>query len=299
MTNNPLFSVLIAQYNNGKYLQEAIDSVKAQTYANWEIILVDDASTDNSHELYKLYKDDDRIKIYHNEENKGCGYTKRRCAELANGEICGFLDPDDALLPEALQLMVEKHLQDRKISLVHSKLIYCNENLQQMSIYLYAKKIDDNIDYLHTNRGAVTHFASFKKIFYDKTIGIDANFLRAVDQDLYYKMEEVGLLCFIDKPLYLYRLHEGGISTNVNSLKAFFWHMKAIDNACQRRNINDAEIIFSDLVFSDIIKPNLDEVTRINNEFSKKINSPTFRFVLKIIYKYIGNTLKYFNKKEK
>ncbi|MBR5957742.1 MAG: glycosyltransferase family 2 protein [Salinivirgaceae bacterium] len=84
---NPLFSVLIANYNNGRYLQEAVDSVRSQTYTNWEIILVDDASTDNSKELYKELEKDSHIHIFYNEENKGCGYTKRRCAELAKGEV--------------------------------------------------------------------------------------------------------------------------------------------------------------------------------------------------------------------
>ena len=96
MNDNPLFSVLIANYNNGKYLMDAIKSVYEQTYTHWEIILVDDASTDNSHELYKELEKDERIRIFYNDENHGCGYTKRRCAELANGELCGFLDPDDA-----------------------------------------------------------------------------------------------------------------------------------------------------------------------------------------------------------
>ena len=75
---NPLFSVLIANYNNGKYLMDAIDSIRRQTYTHWEIILVDDASTDNSKELYKELEKDNRIHIYYNEENRGCGYTKPR-----------------------------------------------------------------------------------------------------------------------------------------------------------------------------------------------------------------------------
>ena len=65
MEKTPLFSVLIANYNNGKYLQEAVDSVLAQTYTNWEIIIVDDKSTDNSAEVYNQYKDDSRFHIYY------------------------------------------------------------------------------------------------------------------------------------------------------------------------------------------------------------------------------------------
>lgn len=117
-TYQPLFSILIANYNNGCYLQEAIDSVLAQTYPNWEIVLVDDKSSDDSFEIYKKYKEDKRFHIYFNEENKGCGYTKRRCAELAQGELCGFLDPDDKLTPDALEVMVNEHGARAECSLV-------------------------------------------------------------------------------------------------------------------------------------------------------------------------------------
>ena len=80
---NPLFSILIANYNNGAFLQEAIDSVLAQTYGHWEVILVDDKSTDDSPAIYEKYSADSRFKIYYNDKNRGCGFTKHRCAELA------------------------------------------------------------------------------------------------------------------------------------------------------------------------------------------------------------------------
>ena len=86
------FSVLIANYNNGQYLQDALNSVFNQTYSNWEIIIVDDCSTDNSHELYNNYVDDSRIHIYYNNRNYGCGYTKRRCVELAHGDDFNVFD---------------------------------------------------------------------------------------------------------------------------------------------------------------------------------------------------------------
>ena len=107
MKDNPLFSVLIANYNNGRFLQEAIDSVLAQTYSNWEVVIVDDGSTDESRRVYDQFKEDDRIRVYYNGDNKGCGYTKKHCAKLAKGEVCGFLDPDDVILAEALELSVE------------------------------------------------------------------------------------------------------------------------------------------------------------------------------------------------
>ena len=71
MIDNPLFSVLIANYNNGRFLMDAINSVRRQTYTNWEIILVDDASSDNSNTLYDLLNSDPRIHLFYNDSNKG------------------------------------------------------------------------------------------------------------------------------------------------------------------------------------------------------------------------------------
>jgi len=245
--NNPLFSVLIAQYNNGKYLQEAINSVKAQTYTNWEIILVDDASTDNSKELYKLYEDDPRIKIFYNEVNRGCGYTKRRCVELAIGEICGFLDPDDLITPNALETMVNLHSQNEQASLIYSNYIQTDENLKKR------KKFGPHpllgFDYLTSHTGYISHFATFKRNSYFKTQGIDAKYKLAVDQDLYYKLEEVGSVIYTNSYLYIYRIHAGGISVNDNELAAFSWKIVAIIDACKRRNIDFEKIISKDLYY--------------------------------------------------
>src|SRR4030043_677699 len=95
----PLFSVLIANYNNGKFLKECLQSIFSQTYSNWEIIIVDDASTDNSLLIYKQYLNNNKIKICYNKKNKGVGYTKNKCVLYAKGDICGFIDSDDAIAP--------------------------------------------------------------------------------------------------------------------------------------------------------------------------------------------------------
>ncbi|MBN9303484.1 glycosyltransferase, partial [Dysgonomonas mossii] len=119
--NNPLFSVLIANYNNGIYIEDAIQSIFDQTYNNWEIIIVDDFSTDSSSDAYDNYQKNEKIKVFRNTENKRCGYTKRRCVDEASGVICGFLDPDDILSKDALAEMIAAHEQNPDCSLVHSK----------------------------------------------------------------------------------------------------------------------------------------------------------------------------------
>ena len=205
---NPLFSILIANYNNGPYLQEAIDSVLAQTYTNWEVILVDDKSTDESASIYGKYAADDRFKIYYNDVNRGCGYTKRRCAELANGELCGFLDPDDALLPEALETMVKAHAGHPECSLIYSTCYrYSGDRTAEMPVWDYIGPIPEDSDFLIYRKKLVSHFVSFKRAAYSRTIGIDPFLTAAVDRDLYYKLEEQGRLLHLPVPLYYYRVN--------------------------------------------------------------------------------------------
>ncbi len=282
LSNAPLFSVLIANYNNGKYLMEAIDSVRRQTYTHWEIILVDDASTDNSKELYKELEKDNRIHIYCNEENRGCGYTKRRCADLANGEICGFLDPDDALTTNALAVMVYEHVRHEAVSLVYSTYYQCNEKLQVERLNKSSQVIPRNTDYLHFQRGAVHAFATFKYEKYVLSGGINATYLRAVDQDLYYKMEEQGTLLFHNEPLYYYRFHAESISIFKNTYKARYWHIIAIHDACMRRAIfSDAEDIVSEL-----LKINIGDVESVKVALLA-YQKPTFMTVCKVFKRWI------------
>lgn len=233
-----LFSVLVANYNNGKFFKDCYNSIIAQTYAEWEAIIVDDCSTDDSVEIISsIIKSDARFKLYYNDENKGCGYTKHKCAELATGEICGFVDPDDSIVADALEIMVNAHNEKRQSSLIHSTFYYCDENLNNPVLYDIAGAVQVNDSF--TNLEArVTAFASYKSSFYKQTEGIDSFLLRAVDQDLYLKLSERGDFFFIAKPLYKYRIHNNGIATAGNVDKAFYWFLKVIAKAEERRKVN-------------------------------------------------------------
>lgn len=233
------FSVLIANYNNGKFILDAINSVKHQSCSNWELIIIDDCSTDNSADIYKSLERDDRIHIFFNEHNMGQGYTKHQCVLRAEGEICGFLDPDDALAEDAIKIMVEEHRKHPDASLINSTRYDTDEKLNVLSICTYGCSIPSDQTFLSYRKG-ITHFATFKKKYYEMTEGIGTFMSRAPDHDLYYKLEEVGNVFFVDKPLYYYRQNTG-INFSLgdeNMLKAHAWDIYAMINACRRRDIS-------------------------------------------------------------
>lgn len=243
MEKLPLFSILIANYNNGCYLQDAIDSVLAQNYDNWEIVIVDDKSTDNSFEIYEKYKNDGRFHVFFNEENKGCGYTKHRCAELANGEICGFLDPDDVLVgTEVFNVMTQTHLANPDASAVFSNMYVTDEHLNNVQEY-DPKPFCKRIVVLDSKGWPLHHFFTFKKDLYLQTEGIDPEMRRAVDYDMYYKLEEVGEIVHVDAFFYKQRNNPHSISLNDNGYKAAVWHSYACVQAMKRRGLTDESLM--------------------------------------------------------
>lgn len=237
-SNAPLFSVLVANYNRGKFIREMIESIIRQTYANLELVIVDDGSTDNSVEVIKQFvAKDDRIRLHSAATNMGCGSAMLQCAQLARGEWMGFVGSDDTLLPDAVETMVQAHQKNPSCSLIYSTHYVCDEALTIQRLAYSAEPIPPSTNYLVHGKG-VTSFATFTKHHYKRTEGINGLFKRAVDQDLYYKLEEVGDLLYIDKPLYNYRVNSLGISTQKNISKARYWFVKAKEDAYTRRRTN-------------------------------------------------------------
>lgn len=232
------FSILIANYNNGKYFEDCYNSIISQTYHNWEAIIVDDGSTDNSAEVIKnLIKGDDRFKMFENESNKGCGYTKMRTMELATGEIAAFLDPDDAITENALERSLQAYTDDNIIA-SYSKIMFCDDLLQPVSDYKKIKKIYNSKHFFNCPI-QMNAFFTFRKSTYEKTEGINPDLLSAVDQDLYLKVLEHGDVVFIPESLYLYRRHSQGISQDSSKNKAKENFAKVIFDTFKRRNITE------------------------------------------------------------
>jgi glycosyltransferase involved in cell wall biosynthesis len=232
------FSILIANYNNGKFFKDCYDSIIAQEYKNWEAVILDDASTDNSVDVIKnMVGNDARFRFFENAENSGVGITKSKLIEFADGDICGFLDPDDAITPNAIFSSIKVFEKKKEVVLTYSKFAKCNENLQPAEVPKIVHQVINNNPYFFNCPVNIVHFVCFRKSIYNQTEKINTVMKIAEDQDLYLKMYEKGKVEFIDETNYLYRLHSGGISQNDNKPKSREYFAKVIFNAMKRRKL--------------------------------------------------------------
>ena len=219
------FSILIAHFNNSVFFKDCYQSIINQTFANWEAIVLDDGSEEHEKlAVQKLIANDPRFQYYENEKNSGVGFTKAKLIELATGEICGFLDPDDALTETAIETAMTHFIKDQSIVLTYSRLMFCDSHLKPQKTNSAAKQILNGNLYFFNAPIIINHFVCFKKAVYEKTEKIDASKKIAEDQDLYLKMYEKGKVKFIDEINYHYRTHSGGISQNDNKKKSYeYW----------------------------------------------------------------------------
>ena len=121
----------MANYNNGHFITQAVNSVFAQTYDDWELVIVDDCSTDDSVSIIDtLVATDDRIRMFKNDKNRGVGYTKHRAVEESRGTIVAILDPDDVITEDALAMMLKAFSENPSAVLCWSEYWQCNEYLE-------------------------------------------------------------------------------------------------------------------------------------------------------------------------
>lgn len=227
------FSILMCSFNNENFIEEAIESVLAQNYPNWELIIVDDFSNDNSNLKIQKYLRDERIKFIHHNRNKGYSASLKTAIDNAKNEIIGILDSDDKLDYSALEVIAIAYRDYPGYGFIYSNMWKCDSKLENCKI---DKSIGKNVKkkpyVLHPK---ISHFKTFKKIEYDKTLGFDINQKKSVDKDLIYKLQEVTNFKFINQPLYYYRQHEKGISQGKNTYEAKLYYYISKCKMYQRR----------------------------------------------------------------
>ena len=123
-----MISVIIPVYNVEEYLHFCLNSILKQTYQNFEIICIDDASTDSSLEILEYFtQKDSRVKIIKNDYNKGPGYSRNRGLDVAQGNYISFLDADDWFSFNAFEILVKKIERDNLDFLMFKNIVYYEE----------------------------------------------------------------------------------------------------------------------------------------------------------------------------
>lgn len=210
-TGLPAFSVLMSSYNKGKYISEAIESVLKQTFSDWELVIIDDGSTDGSIEIIRKYLNDKRIKLFKNDSNKGCPYTLNRMMRRSKGEIIGILDSDDVLTEDAIEEVMKAYSENPKCGFFYSRYTYCDENLDYLSEG-DGCRIEAGKNNIH--RSYSSAFRAYTREAFNMTNGYREEKIYAEDRDLILRLEELVPFYFIDRVLYKYRILDNSQSND-------------------------------------------------------------------------------------
>ena len=212
--NPPLVSVIMSVYNGEKYLVQAIDSILNQTYQNFEFIIIDDCSTDNSsHILQEYAQKDSRIKIIKKEKNIGIkGFIKNLNLgiSIAKGKYIARMDADDISLPERFQKQVDFLENNPEITLVGAQLNLINEQNKITGEAIAALQHRDIVKRITSQIQLFHPVIMFRK---DQNIQYREKFLYCEDYDLYLNLITQGKkLANLNEKLLNYRILANSIS---------------------------------------------------------------------------------------
>lgn len=218
--NQPLVTVVIPLYNTEQYIAETIESVVSQTYKNWEMLIVDDCSTDNSRDVVRRYENkDNRIKLIESISNFGGPARPRNIGvENASGEYVAFLDADDLWMKEKLELQIA-FMQENNLNFSSTDMQTINENNGNITVgnkfnnYLRRKAEKGTIEYLiRENYIATSSVILKRKVFtpFDES----KEMIAVEDFCLWLKLfdSESVRYKYFDRKLIKYRVVESSIS---------------------------------------------------------------------------------------
>lgn len=236
----PKASVVLPVYNGEKYLAEAIESVLNQTFRDFELILLNDGSTDDSLKIMRHYQSiDNRCKII-SRENKGLIYTLNEGIELSKSEIIIRMDADDICVPDRFEKQIEFFEKYPDCVSVGSRIISMDED--GMHIRLWPLPLDhtgiDGQNIIGMSGGIAHPAAVFRKQAIQKIGGYDEKYKYAEDLDLFLKLAEIGKLANIEKPLLYYRQHLDSVCFKYADQQNISVK-KATADAMKRRGITD------------------------------------------------------------
>ena len=245
----PLVSIIIPTYNRAHLIGETLDSVLTQTYSNWECIIVDDGSTDDTAAVMATYlKKDARFQYHHRPSNRlrGGNAARNYGFEISKGEYINFFDSDD--------LMVFSKLEEQLniINTTKSVLCVCQSELFKKNDVNFKKLKREKIftenffnDFICKKLKWLTPEPLFaKKFLLENNIQFDENLVQSQDRDFMLKVfSKIKIYAYITKPLVKIRIHANNISSNPTAKKVYADFSVTLKSLINYKELMDIESV--------------------------------------------------------
>ncbi len=221
MDSSVKVSILSTCYNKSQFLDDFFNSVLSQDYKNFEIIIVDDASTDNSMDVIRSFNDD-RIKVVALNERVFCSSAYAVALKEATGDICGVVDSDDSLRPNAISEVIRAYSSRNKLEWIYTQHYWCNKDLKvpRHGISSLPERGMSMVEMaIVKKKHCYSHWRTFKTSLRDRGIIFPDGLKCAVDKYMGYALEELGHGGFLNKPLYNYRFYSGNMTSTTSEQK--------------------------------------------------------------------------------
>lgn len=207
MTSSPRISIITPTYNREDMLLQTINSVSNQTYSDYEHIIIDDSSTDNTSRVVRE-QNDSRIRYIRNEENRGSNAARNRGLDCANGEILMFIDDDDRWLPKKAEhqlYIIDKH----GVDLVYSSRRVVDEDGKLLYVSEAAVPSNPRDDILTHNYIGTPSCVAFRRSILDSAGDFNPKMKAKQDQELWIRvLEQCTRIGIIKEPLVEWTKHD-------------------------------------------------------------------------------------------
>ena len=222
---NKLVSIIMPSYNTGNYIGESIAAVLEQSYTDWELIIVDDCSTDNTEQIVESFRDE-RIRYLKNEKNSGAAVSRNKALLEAKGKWIAFLDSDDLWSEDKLEKQI-RFMQENEYYFSYTKYSEIDEESKSLNVMVSGPKVI-------TKRGMFRYcWPGCLTVMYDREkIGLIQieDIKKNNDYAMWLKVIKKSKCYLLNEDLAKYRKRSGSIS-NHSYRKLIKWHYKLFRQA--------------------------------------------------------------------
>ena len=288
-------SVIVSVYNTEKYVRKCIDAILNQTYSNLELVLIDDKSSDNSLSILREYKNNSKVVLIENEQNKGLSYSRNVGLKMSHGDYIGYIDSDDYIEPDYYEKLMEAIQKEKAdIAVCDMKLYY-----EKTKTFQICRGNDTNkkIGFIHNGLAASACNKLFKREIMEKYPFAEGK----VNEDIAVvipALVEAKKIAYVQDVYYYYVQRENSIQ-NSNFSEKRFDIFAGVDSTLERIKKDKDFALYKDaIVYNQIIVLLLYVFPKINSskkrkKFLKRYNELSAKYYIrqnKFFWEFLSST---------